>query len=437
MKATGIYLAIAFGIPIDILFYLANQRSSLLLAILGLLLIVISCFYKKGMSNLLLFVFLLPSQRLIAFPDSSISLLNVIIFLSIVIFTANKRSINLKASTLYLWLCPAAYAALTYIFSESIYDFIVGTKLFFLLIYIWHFASLERYKASFSIVGEAYIAGCIVACIMAMIEYNLGQRLSGGDNSDANIFAAYISFALSCIAVLLISGRSRPLIGVPIAIALIIFGLLTQSRSFLLCLGIIVGFSGAELFLSNRNGVKALLSAAIFLVASTMLGLLLASQYQNLVDPAIERLINPRGGDVSGGRLLLWEIYIDYLLSGYQTLFFGVGSENAMEVVGVDQVSHNALLELFIGWGVIGGMIVLMVLAHFSYKVYAKNSKVKIARMKIIGLLPFFSLTAASFTGHSVLSIGFVVSLFISILAYSSPAIINKSLNRQPFKYDQ
>lgn len=219
---------------------------------------------------------------------------------------------------------------------------------------------------------------------------------------------------------LVISGEWKLLSGLPAALLLIVSGLMTQSRSFLLCLLITVSFTIFHLLGAKQNRGKIYNLAGVFLIVAVIVAFTLNTFLSEILNSVLLRVMEPRQDDISGGRLLLWATYYDYLVASADIMLFGIGTEIAMDQVGVDQVAHNAFLETIIGWGLLGFSIILISLISVVRGICIVKRYRGFSVVGLIGVLPIIVLLTVSMTGHGLLSIGFITQMIIGSLAIYS-----------------
>ncbi len=419
MSYKNISIIVLLGTIMELSFFWANEKSTFIASIFGVVILILSVLFFKEKNSLLLFVFLAPNQRIITMLDSTTSLLNVILIYLFFCIVVTFRSLHLSPRRLILWSLPIIYAFCISFYTGSFFNAIVAVKAMFLIIIFWYFIYTRSKNIEFENIATMFIFGCIVASLIGLTlgDFGIGQRFDGGDKNNANILGGALSFALGCISLLVTSGKWKAMTGIPAALIVIVSGLLTQSRSFLLCLVIIIVFTIAHLLGTKSHKGKLYNVVRVFLILAGIVVFTKSAYLADILNAALSRVIEPRGDDISGGRLLLWAVYYNYLVSSMDILFFGIGTELAMDRVGVDQVAHNAILETLIGWGLVGFSMITMSLMNVAREVYLVKISRGFSSLGWAGSLPIIVLLTTSMTGHSFLSIGFITSLFIGSLA--------------------
>lgn len=176
---------------------------------------------------------------------------------------------------------------------------------------------------------------------------------------------------------------------------LIFIGLLTVSRTFLLCLVITMFL---YLILQKINITKKVLILLVLVVVILLALLIIIKFFPDIIDNYTDRFGEE---DVTGGRSFLLGFYNDLILSSASNIFFGIGiqdiAEKALEMTGVDTfVPHNGYQQLVVAWGVPG--LILMVLFVYSIIKRAKEKR----KIPLIYYLPLFLLLINILAGQFV-----------------------------------
>lgn len=150
-----------------------------------------------------------------------------------------------------------------------------------------------------------------------------------------------------------------------LAAALLIFGTLTASRTYLVCLL----FMLLLLLFSQKGGIRRKLK----FLGGMVLVLILALVVLWLVFPELMEYFYSRFlvADITTGRIGTMGLYHKFIWSNPWYLGFGIGLQDfAIKVTQVHRVSrsvpHNGIQELVIAWGLpgvvlFGGMLILMI----------------------------------------------------------------------------
>ena len=180
---------------------------------------------------------------------------------------------------------------------------------------------------------------------------------------------------------------------------LALFGLLTQSRAFLLTFAVMVLLFALAV---QSGAVKRLRNLGILVcIGAVGVGIVW------LVSPFVIEHILARLGeaDITNGRNDLFAWYNEYLISDPEHLWFGTGLQDVVGRVnngldfGVETCPHNGIQELVIVWGIPGllmfsGFIACMVIA-------AKKSCKKLC---FVGFIPLIMLFVDGMFGQIITS---------------------------------
>lgn len=242
--------------------------------------------------------------------------------------------------------------------------------------------------------------------LMEENEYNIvlimerSLRLGMGENLGDSYSMTFNSNRLGFLCNISICGlfynfklHHRSFFDILLLIIVTMVGILTLSRAFLLCfVFLLLAFALCAEKLASR--LKALLIIVAFL---TMLILIL-----NIISPAIIETFIGRfdDEDVSNGRGNIFSIFNTFIFSSLPVFLFGIGMQNLMDklkvLLGDDYsgVPHNGIQELFVVWGIVGVILVII----FIYTII-KNSKRMLRKksgMNYIALLLILLYTQSS-----------------------------------------
>ena len=184
-----------------------------------------------------------------------------------------------------------------------------------------------------------------------------------------------------------------------LAVSLVLFGALTQSRMFLLTFAVVVFIYA----LTVQNGVVNRLRNIGILVCIGAVGVGIVW----LVSPFVIEHILARLGeaDISNGRNDLFVWYNEYLISDPEHLWFGTGLQDVVGRVnngldfGVETCPHNGIQELVIVWGIPG---LLMFLGFIACMVIAAKKSCK--KLCFVGFIPLIMLFVNGMFGQIITS---------------------------------
>lgn len=172
------------------------------------------------------------------------------------------------------------------------------------------------------------------------------------------------------------------------------FGMLTQSRTFLICFIIVIcGF-----FLTMRGTVKQKLFAVLALCA-VIVGVLLLI---NFLMPTVYDLLVSRflESDLSNGRTTLFAFYNKHILSAPALMLFGVGLQDYSDKIGLlydveIAVCHNGIQEILVVWGLVG----LLLFAYMLIVLFRAARRYS-PRQRAVQYIPLVLLLASVMAGQ-------------------------------------
>ena len=217
---------------------------------------------------------------------------------------------------------------------------------------------------------------------------------------------------LAAIALLQVSsiGKYTRVDGILI-VFLIVFGVLTSSRTFLVCFLFMV-----ILYIWGQVGgfinkfitfFKMLVLIVMSLMASTVL-------FPETMEYFVTRFIFTDVTTITTGRDILMYDYYHYIANNLGVMLFGVGLNDFTEkVLNIYMISthtpHNSILEIITAWGIVGLILVLLLLA-----VIIIDSNLYVNRKMIVNYIPLYVILLKSMagqlltSGYSMLTLSFV-----------------------------
>ena len=201
---------------------------------------------------------------------------------------------------------------------------------------------------------------------------------------DPNYLGIYIIVAIMGMCITLKKFKNRTL---PVAIicGLLICGLATASRGFLMSLCIMLIFFWASA--NSRKRIKYMMIlpflalGVMFMISSIGIGNYIYNTYSDRFSES----------DISNGRLLLYDKYSHLLMSDTSRTLFGIGLVNypsrASVIAGEKLLMvHNSVLEVLVVWGILGFMILLIFIFICYKQIFHSINKI---RIKILSVMPF------------------------------------------------
>ena len=221
---------------------------------------------------------------------------------------------------------------------------------------------------------------------------------------NANEIALYALLGISLLTFLKNKNRIKNYIFYPTLSFFIIIGVLSQSRAFLL--GLI--FYLMLFICTNIKNIRKLIIITIGTICSIIIIYSFnANFFDNIISNYESRFDTT---DITGGRTKNYVKYHNVIFSSTYKMLLGSGSQNYTIKNNIVGASHNATQELFICWGLIGGVSFIIIL--FTY---LKQSKSKY-KYSLEYYLPLISLLFMVQT-IPFISQGIIILLIYVVLA--------------------
>jgi O-antigen ligase len=396
-------LTLGIGVLIELVFHFAVVLGSQMLFLLGIVFLLASLFVLPKDNLILLLLFLIPAQRNVVYQEGGTTLLNIFIPLLLVYQLRDSRVWNNSSLIVVtaLLVCLSLGLALVH---ENLLTLILLLK--FVLTSWVLYIELKGYSEKLELIRSYFIgvAFFLFLSLLTSFESSL-TRFSGGEYNEPNYVGTIASY---CLAIgILLRGKKLGVKGYYFICAIFILlaaGFFTQSRSFLLSLALVVLF-GVIVEFKRRPFMISI----VLVVFVNMAGVLYLKLSENVLFNSISsRVLDPKGGDVSGGRLDLWGYYLNRLVENEYDLLFGVGND-AMNLFGFEQVAHNFFIEDLVTTGAVGVLFIYTFLYFIAKDFYNLGGGIG-------KFLPLFLLLLNSFTLHSFLGIGGLIPLFIGFV---------------------
>ena len=229
-------------------------------------------------------------------------------------------------------------------------------------------------------------------------EMGVGLRLSGF-YGDANFYSAQLLMAIAGLLILLLKLKNKllvvPLVGA--VAALIYFALSAVSKMFILCLVLITVLWFFNLLLENRPiSYKFGIITAMVVIAYVIIAQNLFAEQINYYILRFSNISDTTS--LTTGRTDIWRIYIDYLLTNIDKLFFGIGlSADQVRALLRINSSHMTVIEVVYQLGITGA-IMLFLWWKSIYQGFVVKGPIELSDWLNLGLmataifLPWFAL---------------------------------------------
>ena len=329
------------------------------------------------------------------------------------------------------------------------FSFVNYLQCFAELIFLSFVMSLGGKKYDFTLIARTLaicvaFASCIdVIKLLDNTGYNFaavfeeGYRLGINDHSETSYVMNYNPNALGglcniSICGLLCANRIKKINALDmIMIALLVFfGFLTLSRSFILCLLLVVG----SFLIVSMKSLGNLMKTSIIIIGSVLLIVSLV----NYVAPYVfdNFLARFNEDDISNGRNELFAEYTEFFFASISNLLFGIGLQGALKKVQtqgyqhINNVPHNGFQEIVVDWGLIGiilFVVLLLIMVNFAFKINR--------RCKFINWIPLILILSMAMSGQLITSGFKLLALVFAYMAMCNE--LEKTADKGNFDYEK
>lgn len=295
----------------------------------------------------------------------------------------------------------------------SINSVIISAIPYLLFVILFFISGIKSVDYSFivKVFAISVLSVCLILTgrliILSDFNFNVAffnmQRLGlndediGGLIMNPNTLGILCVLAVSCLMQLRLKGQKN-VSDLILMISIIVLGSLTVSRTYLVCLIIVLVY----VFIASKGGIKkkiALLFGGVLIFVVSILLL-------NTLFPIVLELFGERlnAEDISSGRSYLFADYNNYIFSSAKSLFWGVGTSDFFhKLVNVylisDNVPHNGIQEVVVAWGVPGLLFFIAMIC-----VMVRRSREENTNQRLLNYLPFVVLLAKIQVGQMITS---------------------------------
>lgn len=334
-------------------------------------------------------------------------LISMLLFVGYVLFSLMlNASTSLKGAVSFLATFAAVYLAAIVIEKRSTFK-----------------SCARTYAAGLAISSGITVLGSFIPNIKFYLESyataytvntegQLYSRFSGLD-IDPNYYAIQILIGLSCL-VMLILAREAKLVDYVLVLLLIIFGLLSLSKMFLLSLSLLLVFLLAQLV---KTDLSQLFKVLFLLTGLLLVGFVYAKDY--FYEAFIFRFLNQGTGvsSLTTGRSTIWLHYLYGITNDIKLMVFGNGVTG--EYLN-GEISHNMYLIAWYYLGIVGIFIVLQLLFQMNTLLRSNLNRQTSVSFFHYSSIPLLLLLIANFALDSFIMHYFGVHLFLVLIGINS-----------------
>ena len=200
-----------------------------------------------------------------------------------------------------------------------------------------------------------------------------------------------------------------------IMMSLIIFGTFTASRTFLVCLALMV-----FMMILSRKGIKTKLKFfCLAFIALIFVVILFSIFFPEQLEYYISRFFVK---DITTGRDDLMVAYNRFITKNPEVMFFGVGLQNfgdklVNEYRVAANVPHNSIQEITVAWGIEGLILIAAMIFMLIHSAKKRNPNIKLINYIPLIILLFKSVAGQLLTSnYTMLALGFAYITMVQSL---------------------
>ena len=315
-----------------------------------------------------------------------------------------------------------------YVDTFSFFEYLQGfSELITLAVVIGTIKNDFDYPFVFRTLALASVAICAIVLFLQVqkLDFSLliffedAARFGGNNTEFENFGLNYNENSLGHICnmviitqTILMLNRKYKLLDLVLLIFAVIFGIMTISRTFLICLAInvLIVFVALSKKKKGKHTISTVLALLIVVAAVVVTLKIVAPEF---VEKFFGRF---QESDISGGRIALLEFYHRHIWSSFKYFFFGIGLQNYRDKIegiygnGIN-VCHNGIQEIAVVWGVVG--IILFVALLIC--VLSASKRIS-GRKQFILFVPFIIVIVFSMAGQIVSSGSTLMCLDLAVI---------------------
>lgn len=425
-------------IIINLLFALwyitGNSAFNLLfLFVLGVFAIV-----NTSLGDFYLFSGMIPFLKLVTYQG--VTVLFIFQFVAILKLIYERKRITTTAIALL--------ASVSVLYTEFVFDFSylsIGEFLYTICNFLYFICFLNCFEIKKievkKLLSVIVITSSICLLLVAVVANKNGMSLASYANATENYIRlgsettnligamgipTYAGIVLSCVYVLFVKYKLsflEMLFCAVVSAYSVVLGLLSVSRGFIVCLGVLAALIIANILFSKERKK----SAIIVLIMMTIM-LIIYYKNSDIVTNVILKLQSRMNGvnvSANDDRSSIWKDCVFYLGNHPTALLFGRGVNNyvglgAEEGYRFSMSAHNLLLDGLMAWGIIGfGSLILAIISFFKRRVMVQTQKVDFTY-----IIPFCVWFALRMIGGAFTSF----AMYIMILCFVIIAGANENI---------
>ena len=378
---------------IMIVFISVGVTTTNLFSVAAMAVFLIFAFFAQTIDNCVLLFGLMPFANIFKYQAGATSFFTIceLLVVFIAIFNCRKFKVGLFVPALLLFSAYILLTSANHFNALGIVKVILGFCLIYLssqnakkcdVVNIAYLLSMSTILMMFLSSNEnffVFIESYLVDQNFVLDEFGHASDLMrvGGFFGDPNYCSILIVISVALLCVLYYYKEIKSEFWLFLSF-LIPLGFTTYSKSYFLCITILVLFLILFVLLPKHKG-WALISVAIVAVVVSMA----VNGKIEAINVIVNRFSNE---DISSGRALLNDFYLSYLWQNPLVLFFGEGI-NADRAIGAWNNVHNLYIEALFKLGIVGSLLYLSVLL-----IGTKSKKANGTKRKFVNYFPLIVL---------------------------------------------
>lgn len=366
--------ALFYALATAIILVIAQVNGSRILIFLALASYLATVLFAKNESLFPLFLFFLPWSTILKLSPGSISFASIATILVFFKYCI-KEYRNTGGIEIERNLVASVFAmAMVTILAKFIhsYDFSASYIMFFFMLAAFPFLYYKvGNETDFVDCIRFYSTGIILAAISSLLfgsspgisryvnVYSDGYLFVGvrrlcGFYADPNFYSAQIVTAFGGLLLIMINKKKKRWVDFILCAALLIFGFLSVSKSFLLCIMLAVSAWLISLCTTYPTKlIKSLLVLSIIMVIALYSGL-----FDDIIVQYSARFsLSTDSTSLTTGRTELWTEYLDFIMNNIPDLLLGQGYTNVFNTVR--KGSHNTAVQCIYQFGLMGSIVLI------------------------------------------------------------------------------
>ena len=398
---------------------ISEKTNSIAIMLLGYLLALLLTLAGNPSTLMAMMLFFLSDNSILDVGGVSIQLL--IMSLYLVRFSLLRKG-RVYGKTLFAGILITLYSAI-YI-NLGVGYALQGFKLAVMIIFFTEYLSSNgaitrsnyEKQLSYAVMGVFFSAIATICVNPSMFH---SSRIALSEDSNWNLLGILSALLFSHSFMMCFADKTKGRKYVLHAACMAACALITTSRTALVVAAVAAVWI---LLFINEKGTFARKSLIIGVIILFGVLLLNGTIQISFVTKLINRIVNPRRGDISNGRFTLWSRYIDYLIEHKNILWLGHGSPLIDGLTTLtsrkSSVAHNMLIEQITMYGIIGSLWVLsLYISSFNriIKVNCTHRNVVLRKKFILNILLIF---VAGMFSHIITSVLVTTELYLGLMQY-------------------